>query len=66
MTPTAVKTYMMLLHEAYLCSTRPYLPDDDEELSLMAYCESSEEWASVRGSVLGMFESKVVDGVSKS
>ena len=30
MSPTAVKTYMMLLHEAYVCSTRPYLPDDEE------------------------------------
>ena len=63
MSPTAVKTYMMLLHEAYVCSTRPYLPDDEEELRLMAYCESDEEWLSVREVVLGMFESKIVDGI---
>jgi hypothetical protein len=63
MTPTAVKTYMMLLHEAYFCSTRPYLPDDEGELELMAYCESTEEWQLVREAVLGMFERKEVDGV---
>ena len=63
MSPTAVKTYMMLLHEAYLCSTRPYLPDDENELFLMAFCESQEEWDSVKDVVLGMFEKKVIDGV---
>ncbi len=63
MSPTAVKTYMMLLHEAYFCSTRPYLPDDEEDLYLMAYCENREEWASVREDVLGMFEPKTVNGV---
>ena len=63
MSPTAVKTYMMLLHEAYICSTRPYLPDDEDELFLMAFCESQEEWDSVKEVVLGMFEKKTVDGV---
>jgi hypothetical protein len=64
MSPLAVKTYMMLLHEAYFCSTRPYLPDDEEELWLMAYCESREEWESIKEDVLGMFDKKVVDGVN--
>ena len=62
MTPTALKTYMMLLHEAYICTDRPYLPDDDEELKLMAFCETEEEWISVRDTVLGMFEKVEIEG----
>ena len=62
MSPTAVKTYMMLLHEAFFCSTRPHLPDDEEEIKLMAFCETDEEWLSVRDEVLGMFSKETVDG----
>jgi uncharacterized protein YdaU (DUF1376 family) len=62
MSPLAVKTYMMLLHEAFVCSTRPNLPDDEEELRLLAYCNSPEEWDSIREVVLGMFSREVVDG----
>src|SRR5208337_2155017 len=50
MSPLAVKTYMMLLHEAFVCSTRPNLPDDDEE------------WLSVRDEVLGMFGKTIANG----
>ena len=63
MSPIAAKTYMMLLHEAFVCSTRPYLPCDEEELELMAYCTDHEEWLSVRATVLGMFEKITVGGV---
>lgn len=63
MSPIAAKTYMMLLHEAYNCSTRPHLPDDEEELELMAYCTDGKEWQMVKNAVLGMFEKKVVDGI---
>ncbi len=62
MAPLAVKTYMMLLHEAFVCSTRPNLPDDEEELRLLAYCNSPEEWDSIRNVVLGMFSKEVVNG----
>lgn len=62
MTPLARKTYMTLLHEAFVCSTRPYLPDDDEELELLADCSSPEEWRSVQVVVLGMFRREEVDG----
>jgi len=63
MTPTALKTYMMLLHEAFVCEVRPNLPDDEEELELMAYCTDHEEWLSVRDTVLGMFTRELIDGV---
>ena len=62
MSPLCLKTYMLLLHEAFMCSTRPNLPDDDAELELMAYCSSREEWLSVRDCVLGMFTKSVVNG----
>lgn len=62
MAPTALKTYMMLLHEGFVCSTRPYLPDNDEELELMAFCKDREEWLSVRDEVRAMFKTDVVDG----
>ena len=61
MTSIAVKTYMMLLHEAFVCATRPHLPDDEEELELMAYCEPGE-WVRVRDAVLEMFTPEIVDG----
>lgn len=62
MSPTALKTYMMLLHEAFVCETRPNLPDDEERLELMAYCSDHEEWLSVRDVVLGMFVRKLENG----
>ncbi len=63
MSPTAVKTYMMLLHEAFVCETRPNLPDDDRELESMAFCETQEEWMAIKDEVLSMFEKSIVDGV---
>lgn len=62
MSSVALKTYMMLLHEAFVCSTRPHLPDDEEELELMAYCSDHEEWMSVRDTVLGMFSKGMANG----
>jgi uncharacterized protein YdaU (DUF1376 family) len=63
MTPTARKVYMLLLHEAWFCETRPYLPDDEKTLKLLADCESSEEWERVKLSVLTMFEPLDLNGV---
>jgi uncharacterized protein YdaU (DUF1376 family) len=54
---------MMLLHEAFVCSTRPNLPDDEEELKLLAYCMNDEEWLSIKDTVLGMFQHEIIDGV---
>lgn len=57
------KTYATLLHEAFFCSTRPYLPSDEEELEVLADCDSAEEWLSIRDNVLKMFERIEVNGV---
>ena len=62
MSPVAAKTYMMLLHEAFVCSTRPNLPDDDDELELLAWCADREEWLAVRETVLKMFTPEEIDG----
>lgn len=62
MTPNARKSYVMLLHEAFFCSTRPYLPDNDEELWVMADCNNREEWDDMRQSVLEMFTPFECDG----
>lgn len=62
MSPLAAKTYMMLLHEAFVCETRPNLPDDDNELYYMAYCTDRAEWESVKDVVLDMFRKETVDG----
>lgn len=56
--------YRTLLQEAFVCSTRPRLPDDDEELWMMADCEDINEWKSNKGPVLRMFQKVQVDGVS--
>lgn len=61
MSPLAAKTYMLLLHEAFVCSTRPNLPDDEDELEMLGWC-SSEEWQLVREPILKMFSREEVDG----
>src|ERR1700677_2613948 len=61
MSSLAAKTYMLLLHEAFVCSTRPNLPDDEEELKLLGWC-SDKEWLVVRDPVLGMFVKEEIDG----
>lgn len=57
------KTYAMLLHEMFFCTTRPYLPDDDTELFLLGDCDTLEEWQAMRPEIIGMFEMIEQDGV---
>ena len=63
MTSVELKTYMLMLHEAFVCETRPNLPDNEEELEEMALCTDHEEWMSVREAVLGMFDKATVSGI---
>ena len=63
MTSSARKIYMVLLHEAFVCSTRPDLPDNDKDLAVMVDCDDPEEWEKSRASVLNMFEKEIVNGV---
>lgn len=54
--------YRTLLQHAFVCSSRPRLPNDDEELWMMADCESIEQWLSHKPVILKMFDKVDLDG----
>jgi uncharacterized protein YdaU (DUF1376 family) len=54
--------YKTLLQEAFVCSCRPDLPDDDEVLWMLADCEDLEDWLVYKPAVIKMFEKEEVDG----
>jgi hypothetical protein len=64
LTSSARKSYVMLLHEAFFCSTRPYLPDNDAELELLADCDSPEEWNAMKEDIRSFFIPVKIDGVN--
>jgi len=55
MTPTQRWMYRTLLQAAFFHSTRPYLPDDDAQLWLLAGCESPKQWERNKDVVRLMF-----------
>lgn len=63
MTNTQRWIYKTLLQEAFVCSTRPRLPDDDEQLWMIADCEDIDQWLKNKTAVLRMFERIQEDGV---
>lgn len=48
--------YRALLQAAFHCSTRPYLPNDDDKLWLLADAGSKENWMENREAILVKFE----------
>jgi hypothetical protein len=50
--------YRTLCQQAWVCETRPCLPDDDDELWLLAGCESKEQWIENMGPVRAMFQAR--------
>jgi hypothetical protein len=48
--------YRTLCQKAFCCSTRPYLPDDDEALWRLAGCKNKEQWLKNRTMVLKKFK----------
>lgn len=56
------KSYAMLLHEMFFCTTRPYLPDNDQDLYAYADCDSIEEWLGMKDEILRMFEKVTLNG----
>lgn len=54
--------YRSLLQAAFFGPTRPYLPDDNEELWSLAGCESLKQWGKHKAKVLKKFEKFVQDG----
>ena len=62
MEPVARWMYLTLLHEAFDYSTRPYLPDDDNVLWLLAGCESKKQWSRYKDAIRDMFTPLTLDG----
>ena len=53
--------YRSLLQHAFVCTQRPRLPNDDEELWMMADCESIEQWNDNKSMILKMFDVVTVE-----
>lgn len=63
MAPRQRWMYRTLLQAAFFCSTRPYLPDDDAQLWMLAGCESLKQWERDKYVVRAMFTPVEMDGV---
>jgi hypothetical protein len=58
--------YRTLLQAAFFGDLRPNLPDDDDELWLMADCADKDQWLQNSAPIRRMFTSKTLDdGVTK-
>jgi hypothetical protein len=54
--------YRALLQQAFVCSTRPYLPDNDNLLWRLAGCDSKVDWDKCKRTVRSMFVKFSPDG----
>jgi hypothetical protein len=63
MTPAQRWMYRTLLQAAFFHSTRPYLPDDDAQLWLLAGCETRKQWERNKDVVRTRFTPVEVAGV---
>jgi hypothetical protein len=63
MTSTQRWIYRTLCQSSFFCSTRPYLPDDDEELWLLAGCENPKQWERNKAVVRARFTPVELSGV---
>lgn len=50
--------YKSLLLSSFQCETRPYLPDDDDRLRILAGCGSKQEWLDNREDVMACFDER--------
>lgn len=58
--------YRTLLQAAFFGDLRPNLPDDDDELWLMADCLDKDQWLQNSAQIRKMFTSKILDdGITK-
>jgi uncharacterized protein YdaU (DUF1376 family) len=62
MTPHQRLMYRSLCQAAMFCSTRPYLPDVDTELYVLADADTLEQWKQNRDAVLVKFYPVEIDG----
>lgn len=63
MNPVQRWIYRTLLQAGFICSTRPYLPDDDGQLWMLAGCESRQQWEQNKDVVRAMFTPVEQDGI---
>jgi len=62
LTPIQRWIYRTLLQKMFVCSARPYLPNDDALLWKLAGCESKEQWMQNRNAVVVLFYEVLGDG----
>src|SRR5690242_15398289 len=63
MKPQARHFYRALLISSYFCSTRPYLPDDDSQLWMLADAENQAHWMEHAVTLRAMFIPVEIKGV---
>jgi hypothetical protein len=61
MKPTQRHFYRALIIQSFYCGTRPYLPDNDDLLWMLADANDKEHWMEHREVVRGMFIPVVID-----
>jgi hypothetical protein len=62
MTPVQRWMYRTILQASFTCSERPYLPDDDARLWVLAGCESPRQWEDNKDVIRARFSSETVEG----
>lgn len=62
MSPLQRWMYRTLLQTAFFHSTRPYLPDDDNLLWMLAGCENKQQWLDNAETIRAMFSTIEIDG----
>ena len=56
--------YRTLRQAAFACEEAPYLPNDDDQLWMLAGCESKTQWMEYAASVRARFTPVVIEGKS--
>jgi hypothetical protein len=54
--------YRTLLQASFFCATRPYLPNNDNHLWVLAGCVDKQQWMENKRPVRAMFNRETVDG----
>jgi hypothetical protein len=54
--------YRTLLQTSFFCATRPYLPNNDNQLWVLAGCVDKQQWIENKQPVRAMFTRETVDG----
>jgi hypothetical protein len=54
--------YRTLLQTSFFCATRPYLPNNNNQLWVLAGCVDKQQWMENKRPVMAMFTAETVDG----